>query len=178
MASRSMMMRAMLVIGLFWMAACSDPAPRVQAHFMPGGGAAQVLVRTLGGATKDVRVAIFAFTREEIRDALIEAHERGVRVRVKMDRRNAEFERSAWRQLKAAGIPVTFHTGAGSMHHKYCVIDGRTVLTGSYNWLDSAETKNHENLLVVQDATTAQAFEDDWARIPADETEPALADAE
>lgn len=172
------MVRASMVLALFWFASCDGAAPRVQSYFMPGGGAAQAIVRALGGATGDVRVAIYAFTRAELRDALIDAHERGVRVRVKMDRRNAAHERSAWRELKAAGITVQFHTAEGSLHHKYCVIDGRTVLTGSYNWLDSAELRNHENLLVLEDAATARAFHEDWAQIPADDREPELADAQ
>jgi len=36
------------------------------------------------------------------------------------------------------------------MHNKYAVIDGKTVITGSFNWTVSAEKRNDENLLVIK----------------------------
>lgn len=146
--------------------------PAVLVRFMPGGGASQLIAAEVAGAKREVVVAMFALGREELCEALIAAHARGVAVRVKLDREVAAHPRAAWPRLKAAGVPVLFHTTAGKMHHKYCVIDGRTVLTGSYNWLDSAETKNHENLLVIRDADLARQFLEDWNRVPADDLAP------
>lgn len=37
------------------------------------------------------------------------------------------------------------------MHHKFCLIDNQTVLTGSYNWSKNAAT-NFENLVVIDDS--------------------------
>lgn len=151
-------------------ASCGRPA--VQVAFSPRGGVAELIASEIGAARGEVLVAMFAFTRGDLRDALIEAHRRGVRVRVKMDRTNAEHPRSAWRELRGAGIPVAFSTGDGKMHHKYCVVDRLSVLTGSYNWLDSAEVKNRENLVVLSDADAAAQFAAEWERLPADDSPP------
>lgn len=163
------MARVFVWLSIFALIASCGGSPAVRVYFQPGGGASGRVASEIAAARRDVRVAIYAFTREEIRDALIDAHRRGVTVRVKMDRRNAEHERSAWRALRAAGVHVELHTAEGSLHHKYCVIDGRRVVTGSYNWLDSAELRNHENLLVIEDPSVARAFAADWDRVPSAE---------
>jgi hypothetical protein len=48
-------------------------------------------------------------------------------------------------------------------HNKVMVIDGRTVLTGSFNFTKAAEEKNAENLLVIEDAALAKRYADNWA---------------
>ena len=51
------------------------------------------------------------------------------------------------------------------MHHKFMIIDGRTVMTGSYNWTRSAETRNEENLISVDDPQLAIRFTEEFERI-------------
>jgi phosphatidylserine/phosphatidylglycerophosphate/cardiolipin synthase-like enzyme len=43
-----------------------------------------------------------------------------------------------------------FHPKASLLHHKVAIIDGETLVTGSYNWSNYAETKNLENLMIVR----------------------------
>lgn len=158
---------------LVWLRAMGcGSAPVARVLFSPKGGVAQVLVREIEGARRQVRVAMFAFNREELAAALVAAHKRGVDVQVKFDRMQATEARSAWRGLRAAGVPVTFSTSAGNLHHKFAVIDGRLVITGSYNWLNRAETLNHENVVCLEDARLAAAFLSEWQRLPVTETAP------
>jgi phosphatidylserine/phosphatidylglycerophosphate/cardiolipin synthase-like enzyme len=42
-----------------------------------------------------------------------------------------------------------FHQKASLLHHKAAIINGETLVNGSYNWSMSAETKNFENLMIV-----------------------------
>jgi phosphatidylserine/phosphatidylglycerophosphate/cardiolipin synthase-like enzyme len=51
------------------------------------------------------------------------------------------------------------------MHHKFMVIDGEIVVTGSYNWSAAAEERNDENLVVIRDRGVAEAFEREFERI-------------
>ena len=55
--------------------------------------------------------------------------------------------------------------GSGLMHNKFAVIDGRTVLTGSFNWTITADTKNDENLLVITDKELAQKYVKQFNRL-------------
>jgi phosphatidylserine/phosphatidylglycerophosphate/cardiolipin synthase-like enzyme len=42
------------------------------------------------------------------------------------------------------------------------VIDGQTVITGSFNFTKAAEERNAENLLVIQDADLARKYAENW----------------
>jgi phosphatidylserine/phosphatidylglycerophosphate/cardiolipin synthase-like enzyme len=48
------------------------------------------------------------------------------------------------------------------MHNKFMVIDGKVVLTGSYNYSKQADTQNDENLIVIEDGKVARAYEDEF----------------
>jgi phosphatidylserine/phosphatidylglycerophosphate/cardiolipin synthase-like enzyme len=51
------------------------------------------------------------------------------------------------------------------MHHKFMVIDGYIVVTGSYNWSTAAETRNDENIVVMFDRDVAQRFVQEFERV-------------
>jgi phosphatidylserine/phosphatidylglycerophosphate/cardiolipin synthase-like enzyme len=66
--------------------------------------------------------------------------------------------------LQAVGVSVS--TGSRSLNHnKFAVVDGRWVITGSFNWTTSAERRNHENLLVLDCPDLAARFEAEWESI-------------
>ena len=54
-------------------------------------------------------------------------------------------------------------------HHKYAVIDDAVVATGSYNWTYRGDTVNHENLVILRDATTARTYREDFEKTWNDE---------
>jgi phosphatidylserine/phosphatidylglycerophosphate/cardiolipin synthase-like enzyme len=66
-------------------------------------------------------------------------------------------------QLHKAQVPLRFkyycyrwdYHYAKQMHHKYIIIDGKTLLTGSYNLSDNAERNTLENVVVLRGATYA-----------------------
>ena len=47
-------------------------------------------------------------------------------------------------------------------HNKIMVIDGKTVITGSFNFTKGAESENAENLLVIQGKELAKAYTENW----------------
>ena len=118
----------------------------VHACFSPRGKCAGHIVEAIHKAQKEILVAVYAFTSYDLAWALIEANRRGVKVRVALDRHfNQESEHSKGTFLKQEGVAVrrvsglTKREGAkGLMHQKFAVIDGKAVLTGSYNWTASA----------------------------------------
>lgn len=69
------------------------------------------------------------------------------------DARQARGKHSEISTLIAAGMRVRELRGKGRgiMHHKFAIFDGRVLVTGSYNWTDSAEAQNFENILVLDD---------------------------
>ena len=134
----------------------------VQACFSPRGKCATYILREIEQAKKEMLVAVYAFTSDPLARALIRAKNRGVSVRVILDREfDSGNDRSQSRFLERERIPVRRLAGAkaspvdkerGLMHQKFAVIDRQTVFTGSYNWTHAAESLNDENLLLFRDA--------------------------
>jgi phosphatidylserine/phosphatidylglycerophosphate/cardiolipin synthase-like enzyme len=124
-----------------------------------------LLTGLIRGAKDRIYVAIYSFTSDRLAEALIEARRRGVDVRVVMERREANGTGSEYPRLLGAGVEVRLDANPGLMHHKFMVIDGEIVVTGSYNWSAAAEEKNDENLIVIRDRAVAGAFEREFERI-------------
>ncbi len=143
-----------------------------------------VVLEGIAKSRESIWVAAYAFTRTRIAAALIRAHERGVRVEVKMDANQAEFAGAqkliAW--LRESGIPVTLIHTAGeysAMHNKFMVFDMRWVVAGSYNFTTVAQVSNWENLVWLDSADMAEQYKQAWDAIASDEvTEPRAAPAE
>ena len=134
----------------------------VQACFSPLGKCSSHVVREISQAQKEIVVAVYAFTSDEIAWALVKAGQRGVKVQVVLDREfDATNESSKGSFLEQQRVSLRRvsgldsekkERGPGLMHQKFAVIDRRVVLTGSYNWTASADNLNDENLLLFRDA--------------------------
>ncbi len=145
----------------------SLPYSGISVYFSPRGGCEGAVVRAIKSAKHSIDVAIYAFTNRKIASALIGASKSGVKVRVIMDRETARSRSSVLPFLLKEGIPVRLKRGSrgGLMHNKYAVIDGRVVLTGSFNWTRSAERRNDENLVVIRGKEVAQKFEENFEKL-------------
>jgi len=142
--------------------------PSVSVYFSPRGGATSAVVSEIKKAKDSIDVAIYSFTSRRIARALIQAHRRGVKVRVVADEGSARSRNSVLPFLESVGIPVRYKRGSGGglMHNKYAVIDGKTVITGSFNWTVSAERRNDENLLVIKGLpAVVKAYEENFERL-------------
>jgi mitochondrial cardiolipin hydrolase len=135
----------------------SDSA-RMEAHFSPGEGPLRAIVELIEGARGSVEVCVFTVTDDRITRALLEAHRRGLRVRVVSDNDKSLDPGSDMRRLSEAGIPVRLDRTEAHMHHKFALFDRKRLLTGSYNWTRSAAEVNHENVLISDDARLVQPF--------------------
>ena len=126
------------------------------------GPADAALQALLNGATTSIDAAIYDFGRANLRDALANADNRGVRVRVMGDDEAYQVSsyQPLYQSLAAAGIPVLYDMrGASSLeHNKFAVIDGTTVWTGSLNWSNTAATYNAENAIAIVSPHLAQAY--------------------
>ncbi|MBN3780508.1 phospholipase D family protein [Burkholderia sp. Ac-20345] len=139
------------------------------ARFSPDGRANELVDATIDSARRSIRLAGYTFTSRDVVARLVAAKARGVDVAVVVDERNNLIEdrsgraREALARLVSAGIP-TRTIGAYPIHHdKYMVIDGSTVQTGSFNYTESAATRNSENALVLWHCSVmAQAYLDHW----------------
>ena len=158
-----------LLVGSLGLLGCHAVAPRSQTpqtvcsvYFSPRGGCTEHVVTVLRGAQRSVLVQAYSFTSGPIAQALVEAHQRGVRVEVILDKSQQTDLRSVALFLARAGVPVRIDSVHAIAHNKVMVIDDQTVLTGSFNFTQGAEERNAENLLIVRDPTLAAQYHDNW----------------
>jgi phosphatidylserine/phosphatidylglycerophosphate/cardiolipin synthase-like enzyme len=140
-------------------AAGPEPVPPLaEAHFSPGDDCRRRIVSLIGLARRTAEICVFTITDDRIAHALLEAHGRGVAIRIitdddKMDDRGSDIE-----DLARAGISVRTDHTSHHMHHKFAIFDGMFLVTGSYNWTFSAASFNEENIVVSNDGRLIQAF--------------------
>jgi phosphatidylserine/phosphatidylglycerophosphate/cardiolipin synthase-like enzyme len=124
-----------------------------------------IIVNLIDSAEKYVHVAIYSFTLDSLGDALIRARDRGVDVKVVVENEQVEVKGSEYEKLLEAGVDVRLDGNQYLMHHKFIVVDGRVVVTGSYNWSYSAEERNDENMIVVSNPDVARLYEAEFQRV-------------
>ena len=117
-----------------------------------------------------IYIPAFLISHKEMVSELIQAKNRGVDVRIITDALNASAKYSKVRELRAAGMPVKIENYAGKMHSKTMIIDDKYLILGSMNFSKSGESKNDENLIVLENKEAAifykQFFLYLWAKIP------------
>ncbi|MFN0033989.1 MAG: phospholipase D-like domain-containing protein, partial [Saprospiraceae bacterium] len=146
-----------------------------ECYFSPSDQTSRRIETALRAAQSEALFAAFSFTKNELGDALVDAHNAAVPVRGIMENINdvgAEYD-----HLLANGVNVRHHNLPGEFHHKYGVVDAYdldsdpTVVTGSHNWSFNAETANDENTLILHDPALAALFkaefEKRWGEFPA-----------
>ncbi len=129
-----------------------------------GAACEGMLVYHVERARTEVLVAVYSLTRRSIVLALTDARRRGVAVHVKYDARQAQSEGMdrALDALRRAGIEcLAVRVGdseRAAMHHKFIVVDREIVLTGSYNFSNTASQENYENLVALDSPAIAARF--------------------
>jgi phosphatidylserine/phosphatidylglycerophosphate/cardiolipin synthase-like enzyme len=149
------MKKLLALLALFPALALAEPLPltgaTVDTYFSPNGGAGAAAARFIDGATHRVYLAGYGFTNRDIAAALHRAHERGVRVRVVLDRSNATAHYSGATYLANAGVDVRIDYRYPIMHHKFIVSD-TNVAFGSMNFTQAGDAKNAENFNIFHGA--------------------------
>ncbi len=119
-------------------------------------------MEALGQARTTVKVQAYSFTSAPIAKALVDAHKRGVRVEISLDKGQRTNKYSAAAVLPHAGIPTRIHAQHKITHDKIMVIDGAVVIIGSFNFTKGAEHDNAENLLVIRSPALAAQYTQNW----------------
>lgn len=136
----------------------SEDAPQIKVLFSPQDNCAQEIISEIDKAKNYVYVAMYYFTSRPIAQALIRARDRGVDVKVCMDGEQPAYEYSKSRFLENERINLKLISGSGIMHNKFCVIDDRITITGSYNWTARADLENDENVLIINSKEIANIY--------------------
>lgn len=130
------------------------------------------ILEAIADARKSLRVKMFVFSDPALIGAVIDAQQRGVKVRVMLNpaRRSGEAEnRAVRRQLERAGVEVKDSNPAfGLTHEKSMVVDDAAAMVMSLNWEPKNLTETRDYAIVTRKrgevAEVAACFDADWAR--------------
>ena len=136
-----------------------------QAYFSPGPDCRIAIEQAMETALSELLICVFTISDDRLSDAIMAAHRSGLTVRVISDNDKMHDRGSDVERLSQAGVNMRIDRSPEHMHHKFMVIDGHTVMTGSYNWTRSAETRNEENIIAVDDPLLATRFSEEFERI-------------
>lgn len=138
--------------------------PTIRVCFTPGQKCASLIEDAIMKARQSIYVQAYSFTSKPLMHALIKAHEKGVIVKVLIDKSQLKEKHTIMNDLKNAGIEVAVDYMPGIAHNKVMIIDHTTVLTGSYNWTNAAEYRNAENLVMIHDAEIVRFYKENWIK--------------
>lgn len=137
-------------------------ASAVSVRFSPRGGCTAAIVKEVAQAREEILLQAYSFTSREIASAVARRRREGVKVEAILDSGNRTGKYSAATFLAHAGVPVLIDAAHAIAHNKVIVIDGRTVITGSFNFTRAAEERNAENLLILHNAGLARKYIDNY----------------
>ena len=134
----------------------------IELCFTPPAGCASVIEREIAKAKTRLYIQAYGLTKDSIADAIIAAKKRGVKVRVLLDRSNIGSKYSKLDSLSSAGIDITIDRISGIAHNKIMIIDQQTVITGSFNFTNGADSRNAENVLIINNSKIAEQYLQNW----------------
>ncbi|XP_068606898.1 mitochondrial cardiolipin hydrolase [Brachionichthys hirsutus] len=123
------------------------------------------LLRRIMSVSSSLDLCIFAFSNTNLSRALLALQSRGVVIRVLSDKNYATITGSQIGVLRKAGIRVRCSNRSEIMHHKFAVLDGRLLVTGSLNWTQTAVFLNEENILIIEDPDLVRPFLQEFNRL-------------
>ncbi|MFH1909365.1 MAG: phospholipase D-like domain-containing protein [Chloroflexota bacterium] len=138
----------------------------LEIYFSPDDGVAARLVELIQSAQESIYFLAYSFTSNDIGAAMRERAGAGVTVAGVMDAGQVNSNQgSEYDPFRQAGLDVRLDGNAGLMHHKLFIIDGKIVITGSYNFSASAEERNDENVVIIFNPDVAVQYLTEFQRV-------------
>lgn len=148
-------------IGAWFEVAFTSPNPTGRTRDRRGG-IEERLIALMDRARETLDVAVYQFDLENVAEAMARAARRGVRVRMVTDTDTLESreraEEIAFARLRAANIPIVADGRRQIMHHKFTVVDGEWVQTGSWNYTGSDTYRNNNHQVIIQSRQLAADY--------------------
>jgi len=136
--------------------------PSWSVYFSSHGGCADAILKELNKAKSSILVQAYSFTSPLIVKALVTAHKRGVKVEVIVDKSQRTKKYSPADFMSNQGIPTRINAVNTVAHNRVMIIDGKTLITGSFNFTKPGEEKNVGDLMVIRDKSLAATYVESW----------------
>lgn len=161
-------------------AASASGPPVLTTCFTPGQNCEAMIVKQIDGAKSEVLLQTYKFTNKAIVQAMRRARDRGVNVRMLLDDSLEKRDTKTFQAMRSSGMDLRLDDKVKTAHNKVVVVDKRTVITGSFNFTESANDKNAENIIIIEGSPqVADAYTRNWqARYDASRPPKEIADGD
>ena len=126
------------------------------------------LILKIKHSEESLKIAVTWFTNHELFNAVLnklESPEYKVTLIVLNDRINNKKEGINFQKLIDSKGNFYYSDINDMVHHKFCIIDNKTVITGSYNWTYYAENRNWENIVILEDSEIVQGYIQEFEKV-------------
>ena len=110
-------------------------------------------------------IGMFTLSDDLIATSILNAQKRGIAVRIVTDDEKIKATGSDILTLKTNGVKVKIDSDKSLMHHKFMIVDGSKVITGSYNWTRTGAERNNENIVITDNITIVKSFEREFEKL-------------
>lgn len=136
---------------------------KITVCFTPGENCTAKIINEIDNSQKYVYIQAYEFTSKLIAKSLIRAKERGISVEVILDESQLSSRYSVINELFNQKIPIYIDYKPAIAHSKVMIIDNQKIITGSFNFTYSAQERNTENLLIIEDNySLAKQYVKNW----------------
>lgn len=143
---------------------------KISVYFSPYDKSITKIIPIIDNAKQYIYIPAFLITHKELADSLIRAKQRKVDVKIIIDANSTSTKNTKHKILRQNNIKLKTENYAGRMHSKSIIIDDKYIIIGSMNFSNSGETRNDENLLVIENSTLAKEYKTYflylWTKIP------------
>jgi cardiolipin hydrolase len=134
--------------------------------FFPNEDNVRVLCDYMKMAKNRLRICVFTITNNQIRNAILDAHDAGVKVEIISDDECMKAKGSDIEFLDSKGCAVrTDNSERFHMHNKFVVVDNDFVLTGSFNWTVQAAKSNQENIAALDSPYFVHEYKEEFKKL-------------
>eukprot|EP01101_Sappina_pedata_P003264 TRINITY_DN1349_c0_g1_i1.p2 TRINITY_DN1349_c0_g1~~TRINITY_DN1349_c0_g1_i1.p2 ORF type:complete len:317 (-),score=170.03 TRINITY_DN1349_c0_g1_i1:64-1014(-) len=141
-------------------------APLVaETLFFPNNGDIERMLAYIRACKKSLDICVFTITDNRIANEIVKAKKRGIALRVITDDDKSDDTGSDILSLSDSGIPVKMDNSTSHMHHKFAILDGVVVMSGSFNWTRSASADNQENIIFTNESVLVHAFQGEFEKL-------------
>ncbi len=136
----------------------SESDSQSKSYFSPGDSCANQIIQCIQNARQSIDICVFTISDNNISEAILSAHKKGIKLRVVSDNDKADDKGSDIYYLAEKGVDVKLDKSPNHMHHKFAIFDQSILVNGSFNWTRSASTVNEENITILYDASLIASF--------------------
>jgi phosphatidylserine/phosphatidylglycerophosphate/cardiolipin synthase-like enzyme len=134
----------------------------IENYFAPEDHAMEKVIKAVSEAKSTIHFMTYSFTFDKLADEMITKGDSGVQIEGIFESTGANTSSSECGTLLKKGYDIRLDGNPATFHHKVIIIDGNTVIFGSFNFSAQADESNDENLLIIHSQELAQLFEQQY----------------